>query len=126
MEDETRMEMTARQQHIFDLNKTLVTLSSALIAAFVGFLATAGLGSLGWGFTPFFLVCLILSLITTVSASLLSMGLLSNRLLAEPPMGPRPVFVAAEVALVALLLAMLSLTAISLGELFVHYHSCPC
>ena len=63
---------------------------------------------------------MILSLIVTIMASLLSMHLLSNRLVSKPKMGPRPMFVATEVAFIAFLMAMFALAAICLGELLYH------
>lgn len=113
--------MTPRQQHIHDLSKTVVTLASALIAALVGFFATVGPDKLLWPWSPRLLFIAILSLITTVTASLLSMYLLSNRLVAQPKMGPRPMFAAAEVAFGAFLVAMASLATICLGELLKHF-----
>ena len=109
--------MTPRQQHVHDLSKTVVTLASALIAALVGFFATVGPETFLWSWSARILFIVILGLITTVTASLLSMYLLSNRLVSQPKMGPRPVFAAAEVAFGAFLVAMASLATICLGEL---------
>ena len=109
--------MTPRQQHLHDLSKTVVTLASALIAALAGFFATVGPHKLLWPGSTIILFIVILSLITTVTASLLSMYLLSNRLVSDPKMGARPMFAAAEVAFGAFLLAMAALATISLGEL---------
>ena len=116
--------MTPRQQHIHELSKTVITLASALIAALAGFLAAVGPDKLLWTWSPKVLVFAILSLFTTVTASLLSMYLLSNRLVSKPRMGPRPVFAAADVAFVGFLLAMASLATVSLGELCEYLAHC--
>ena len=107
--------MTPRQQHLHDLGKSVTTLASLILVALVGFIAK------GEGFdddiSKTLLSVVYVALILTIIASMYSMHYISNRLVDKPKVGPRPAFVAANIALGSITLAMVALGVVGIVAL---------